>query len=81
MVPATVMTMEATVVTVESAVVTVEAAAVTATTARTRTETCRRHAHTCDCGNRRNENFTDLHVFTSFFLEPNTGVGNFPSPV
>ena len=44
------------------------------------TETCRRRAHACNCGNHRNENLVELHVFTSFFWVY-TGIGDFPTPV
>jgi hypothetical protein len=52
----------------------------TAAAAWTCTETCRRRAHACNCGNHRNENLVELHVFTSFFWVY-TGVGDLPTAV
>jgi hypothetical protein len=70
MVPAAMMTMKTAVVTaVEAAVMTMEARVATATAwMRTKTSTCRCHAHAGNCSKRSNENFVDLHVFTSFFF-------------
>ena len=59
---------------------TVGSATETTAAAWTCTETCRRRAHACNCGNHRNENLVELHVFTSFFWVY-TGIGDFPTPV